>query len=134
MVGKREEAVLRGCLHVGDPVGRHAGAEQLVGGQGGENRPRRWSRPGWRGCGGGEVVHALAQLDDLEGAGLGVGGDAAALGPGIGGVVVVDIGEQEAAFGLVDDDADVGVGADGPEIAVARGVYAVEVQAWGSGV
>jgi hypothetical protein len=47
-----------------------------------------------------------------------VGLDTAAFGPGIGIVVVTDEGEEEVGAALVDDNADVLVDADGPEIRV----------------
>ena len=48
--------------------------------------------------------------------------------PGVGLVVVVDIGEQQARLRLVQDDADVGVHAHGPKIPVARVVDPVHLQ------
>ncbi len=41
---------------------------------------------------------------------LGMALDLAALGPGVGGVVVVDIAEEQAGGGLVNDEADVVAG------------------------
>ena len=54
--------------------------------------------------------------------------DPPALGPGVGIVVVADIGEEEARLGLVDDDADVAADPHRPEMRVAGAVDAVEVQ------
>ena len=50
------------------------------------------------------------------------------LGPAIGVVMMTDIGEQQAAGGLVDDDADVAADADRPEIRVLGIVDAVELK------
>ena len=44
-----------------------------------------------------DFLNALAHLDDLRRAGLGMRLDAAALGPGISIVVMIDIADQEAA-------------------------------------
>jgi hypothetical protein len=48
--------------------------------------------------------------------------------------VVIDVSEEEARLGLVDDDADTGIGADRPEMRVARGLDAVEAQARSDGI
>ena len=60
--------------------------------------------------------------------------DAAALGPGIGGVVMVHVGEQEAGSGFVDDDPHIGIGADGPEVRVAGGIDPVKAKAGCGGI
>ena len=55
--------------------------------------------------------------------------DLASLGPVVGGVVVIDVTEEQAVVGLVDDDADVARDADGPEVPVARALEPVELHA-----
>ena len=131
VVGQREEAIVVGRLHVGDPVLRHADREEIVAAELGEQ---------WRARGRGRrqrdldrltklecvlrrqpdchLLDALANFHDLQGAGLRMRLDPAALGPAIGVVVMADIGEQQAAAGLVHDDADVAADPDRPEIRV----------------
>ncbi len=60
--------------------------------------------------------------------------DAPPLGPAIGLVVVVDVGEQQARGGAVDDEPDVRVHPHGPEALVLRAVELVEGQAGRGGI
>jgi hypothetical protein len=57
-----------------------------------------------------------------------MGFDAPPLGPGIGLVVMVHIGEEQARRRLVHDDAQVAADAHRPEIRVLGAVDAVELQ------
>ena len=130
VVHEGEEAVLVGGADVRQPVGRDAAGEEggvvpgvEEAGGGGRRRGR-----------GTRFLDELADLDDLGGAGGRVGLDAAAGGPGVGVVVVADVGEEEVRAALVDDDAEVVVDPDGPEVGVAGGVDAVELQARRGGV
>jgi hypothetical protein len=70
-----------------------------------------------------------AHLDDLNGAGARMRLDAAALRPGIGVVMVTDVGGQQTVAGLVDDQADVAADARRPEIGVLALVDAVQLEA-----
>ena len=93
----------------------------------GRLRVRCWLRPvaGETGLG---LLHALGRGDDLNCAGPGVRLYAAALGPGVGGVVVVDIGDQQAGARLVQDQPDVAPDARGPEVRIFRLVDPVHLQ------
>lgn len=123
MVGQGEEAVLRGGLHVGHPVLRHADGQKVLGRQPAEQRRGR------RGRGGAEqVLDALPDFPDLHRAGAGMRLDAAPFRPGVGVIMVADIGEQETGFGLMHDHAQVAADADRPEIRVTRAPEPVELQ------
>ena len=101
VVGEVEEGVLGGGADVGEPVGRDAAEEERrLGGAGEERRAGRGD-----GDGDDDLLDALADLDELGGAGGGVDLEAAALGPGVGGVVVADPGEEGVGAALVQDDA-----------------------------
>ncbi len=92
-----EDRVLVGAADVLDPVLRHAERHQLQLAQVVEQlRLRRGRSRGARRGGGGDLLDALADLDDLHGARRRVALDAPPLGPAIGLVVVVDVGEQQA--------------------------------------
>jgi hypothetical protein len=54
--------------------------------------------------------------------------DPPALGPGIGGVVVIDIGHQKAVACLVDDQSDVAVDARRPEVGVFAFVDTMQLE------
>ncbi|HRD76449.1 MAG TPA: hypothetical protein PK264_10995 [Hyphomicrobiaceae bacterium] len=56
--------------------------------------------------------------------------DASALGPLVGIVVVIDVGEQKALRCLMDDDTDVAVDAHGPEVRVLRGIDPMKLKPW----
>jgi hypothetical protein len=71
---------------------------------------------------------AFVDDDDLGGAGGLVDVEAAASGPGVGGVVVVDVAEDGGVAALVQDEADVAVDAGGPH-AVVGALDAVELEA-----
>jgi hypothetical protein len=76
-----------------------------------------------------DLLDAFARLDDLDRAGFGVRLDAAALGPGIGVVVMADIGDEGRVAALMQDQADVAIDARGPEIRVLALVDAMKLQA-----
>lgn len=128
-----EETVLSRGLHVRDPILGNADPEQILSPELGENlrRDRRLrlrlfglvERQTRR-----DLLDALTHFDDLDRARLGMRLDAPALRPRIGFVVVVDIGEQQARLGLVDDDPDVAADPGRPEIRVLRLVDAMQLQ------
>lgn len=105
MGGQREEIVLGGSAGVGQPVGGDADREQRFVAQGGKQHWRGLilvlSRP-WD-----DFLDTLAHLDDLDRAGARMRFDPASFRPGIGGVVMADIGDQQAFTGPVEDQADV---------------------------
>ena len=70
-------------------------------------------------------LHRLANFNQLRGPGRRVGFSLRAP-PSVCLVVMIDIAEQQAAVGLVDDQPDVAVDADGPEPLVPRLVELVE--------
>lgn len=140
MVGEVEEGLLGGLADVGDPFGRDAIAEEFafrkVLEEGGSLR-------GLGTFGGGlgfdvfgdeDFFDAFADFDDLGGTGGGVGFDFAAFGPLVGFVVVVDVAEEEAAFGAMDDEADVAADTGAPEVFVFGFVEFVELDAGVGGV
>jgi hypothetical protein len=83
----------------------------------------------WRG----DILDPLPHFHDLDGPSARVRFDPAALGPGVGIVVVADICQEEARLGLVDDDPDVATDPYRPEMWIARTLDAVEAQAWAAG-
>lgn len=138
MLGQGEELALHRRLHVGNPVSRHADGQQLIVREMGEQR-RRWRdgrlrrlKPGRRlgrlGQRRRRVFDPLANIYDLRHAGAWMGLDPPSLGPGVGFVVVVDIGEQQAGRGLVHDDAHVLARPDRPKIRVLGLVDPVHLQ------
>lgn len=74
---------------------------------------RSW-REGWRR----DLLNAFAHLDDLHGTRARMRFDAPPLGPGIGSVVVIDIGDKHAVARLMHDKADVAVDARRPKVGV----------------
>ena len=108
--GEIEQAVLVGPAHVGQPLGRHAVAQQLVVGErwrtaAGFGR-RRLLRPR-RTSGSTISSHRLPNLHELRGAGLRMRLQLAPLGPVVRLVVVIDVAQQQAARRPVDDQPDV---------------------------
>ena len=83
---------------------------------------------------GDDGLDGLADLHDLGGAGARVAVEPPPLGPGVGVVVVADIGEQRLAVPPVQDDAQVAVHPGGPEARIAGALHAVERQAGARGV
>lgn len=136
MTCKVEETVFGGAPDILNPIPRHPDGEHVVRRQGIEQwRRDRWCAPN---LGLGDRLgslrrwsyffHPLAHFHDLDGAGLGMRLDAPPRGPVVGLVVVVDIAEQKTRRRLVDDDPDVGIDPDRPEIGILRLVDAVELQ------
>ena len=134
---QREETVFAGRADVGQPVGGHADREQRIVVQRGKQRRRgRLLLLALRGLGKDEIerrrrgdfLHALTHFDDLDGAGSRMRLDPPAFRPGIGVVVVADIGDQQAVARLVDDQADVAIDARRPEIGVLALVDAVQLK------
>lgn len=111
MIDEGEEAVLGGSLHIGDPVRRQADAEQRVLAKACE---QNWLGE-WRGhrriARRSNLFHQFPHLHDLDGAGAWMPLDPAALGPSVGGILVVDAGQQQAGAGPVHDEAHVRVSA-----------------------
>ena len=99
MVGQGQQRVLGGLLDVAEPLGGHAVAQEFVVGHAGEERlsPRQAR---WRGRfrlhidRNDDLLHRLANLDQLRGAGLGMRLQLAPFGPVVGLVMVVDVTEQ----------------------------------------
>ena len=124
------EQVIRPCLpDPGDPIGRHAKAEQIVVAETCE-RGALSGRPGRRdqAAPGRLVHHVMDELDELGGAGPGMHLNPAAFGPGVSLVMAGDVAQQEIVVGLVDDDAQAVVDPDGPEIRVPAVLHPVETQ------
>lgn len=87
------------------------------------------------GGGGGRLWNAycfygFADFDELGGSGMGVAFDFATTCPVVGFVVVIDVAEEEAAVGFVDDEADVHVDADRPEVGVFGAIEFVQPHSW----
>ena len=76
-----------------------------------------------------DLLHRLADLDQLRRAGLGMRLQLAPLGPVVGLVVMIDVAEQQAASRLVDDQPDVAADPHRPEVLVLRLVELVEAHA-----
>ena len=134
---QREEAVFVGRADVGQPVGGHADGEQRIIVQRGKQRRRgrrlllalgRLGKDEIERRRRGDFLHALAHLDDLDRAGSRMRLDPPPFGPGIGVVVVADIGDQQAVARLVDDQADVAIDPRRPEIGVLALVDAVQLE------
>ena len=110
VIGQVEQRVLGGLTHVGQPLRRHAVAEQR------RRRRCRRTAAAWLAAAAasprtyvGTTIssHPLADLHELRRAGLRVRLQLAPLGPVVGVVVVVDVAEQQAVGGPVDDQPDV---------------------------
>jgi hypothetical protein len=135
MPGQREEAVLIGCTDIGQPVGGHADRKQRVIIQRGkqarsdcflalyELRKDEIERRGR-----GDILHPRAHLHDLNRAGSGVRLDPSPLRPGIGVIMVADIGDEEAFAGPVHDQPDIAIDARRPEIRVLALVDAMQLK------
>jgi len=129
VIGERQQRVLVGLANVGQPFRGHAIAEQRVVGQSIEQLLACCS--GLRGLDVGrddDLAHGLPYLDKLRGAGLRVGLQLTSLGPAIRLVVMVDVAQQQAARGSVDDQANVAADAHRPEIPVLRLIEFVKAE------
>jgi hypothetical protein len=133
VAGEIEEAVLIGGAHGGEPIGGDADRQQRLMDQRLERAPGRGRlarrKHEIEAALRRDLLHALARLDDLDRAGLGVRLDPAALGPGIGVVVMADIGDEGRVAALVQDQADVAIDARRPEVRVLALVDAMKLQA-----
>ena len=137
MSRQREEAVFVGRTDIRQPIGGHADREQRIVIQRGKQRRRGCLfLLALRGFGKdkierrrrGDILHPLANFDDLDRAGSGMRLDPPPFRPGIGGVVVVDIGNEKALGRLVHDQADVAIDPGRPEIRVLAVVDAMQLQ------
>ena len=141
VIGEVEQRVLRRGPHVVQPLDRHAVAEQIVVRRAGEDRgPRRCWPASHRVLAGRRNVHLyipwhlnladrLADLDELRSSRRRMPFQSPSFGPLIGGVVMIDVAEQEAGSGPVDDEPDVATDPRGPEVLVLRPVDLVQLQA-----
>jgi hypothetical protein len=125
-----QERVVGRVLHVTDPFDGNAVAEEHVVGQLGEE--------GWLlglgrlmplVVGDPDLLHGLAYLDELGCARLRMRFELPPLRPAIGLMVMSHVAEQEARFGLVNDQADVAVDPHGPEILVLCPIKLVKAHA-----
>ena len=82
----------------------------------------------------GDFLHALANFNQLRCAGLRMRFQTPAFCPLVRLIVVVDVAEQQAGPGAVDNDAKVAADANGPEVRVFRFVQFVELQAGMRGI
>jgi hypothetical protein len=121
VIGQLEQRILVGRADVGQPFCGHPVPEQLVVADVGEERPCRLQRqlglPMDRPP---QLLHRLANLHQLRGARLRMGFQLAALGPGVGSVVMIDVAKQQAVGVSMHDDPDVAADPDRPEILVPR--------------
>ncbi len=133
-----EQRGLGGLAHVVHPFLGHAEAHEFQLAQPGK---QLWPRGGlgrgtWRSCGGlrGKLLDPFPHLHQLHGAGCRVALDLAALGPAIGLVVMVHIGQQQTGGAAMHDQPDIRIRPHRPEIPVHRTVQLVEGQAGCGGV
>ena len=141
MIGEVEQRVLRRGPHVVQPLNGHAVAEQIVVRRVGEDRGLRRRRSGSRGPVGGRgdvhlhiprhpnLAYRLADLDELRSARRRMPFQPPSFGPLVRRVVMIDVAEQEAGSGPVDDQPDVATDPNGPEVLVLRPVDLVQLQA-----
>src|SRR5690606_4493286 len=120
--------------HVGNPIPRDANTQQRAVGEIFEESPRTVGsdRSGDRHRGldvsrDHDLFHGLANLDDLRRAGRRMHLHSPAFCPCIGLVVMIDVTQQEAAAGLVYDQANVRSDPDGPEVSVPRAIQLVKL-------
>ena len=79
-------------------------------------------------------LDGFADLDELRSAGVGMRFQLAAARPFVGVVVMIDIAEEQARLGLVDDQAQIEADARRPEVTVLRLIDAVHLGAGLGGV
>lgn len=130
VLGQVEEVVLNSAAYRRQPLLRHADAQQGLVVQPVEQEARRRlrghgrsrlplgrppTRQVWLG-----FFHPLAHLDDLHRPGAWMGLDPPPLGPGVGGVMMIDIGDQQARARLVEDQPDVAIDPRRPEVEILR--------------
>jgi len=121
MLSDIEQGVFVRAPHRVEPFERDAIAEQCVVAD--TDKQQRLGGV-WRGGGhrNGRNFDSFRQFDELCGAGHRMPFDLAPLGPGIGGVVVGDIAEEQATRRPVDDHPEVVIDAHRPEIRITRAV------------
>ena len=78
------------------------------------------------GCGIFDLTHRLANFDDLGSAGPGMSLDPPALRPAVRGIVMGDIGEQDARCRPMHDQAYVPADPDRPEVPILRPIQLVK--------
>jgi hypothetical protein len=142
MVSERQQGVSGRRSDVGQPFGRHAVAEQLVIGDVCEDWGRR--REACFGLGPTKVgpygrllhvnryddlLHRLADLDQLRGARGWMGLQLAPFRPVVRLIVMGDEAKQQAGIAAMHDQADVAAGPYRPEALVLRLIEPVEAQA-----
>ena len=81
-----------------------------------------------------DLLDPLARFDDLDRAGARMGLDPTPLRPGVGRVVVVDIGDENTVVRLVHDQPDVAIDARRPEMRVLAVVDAMQLETVAGGV
>jgi len=132
MIGQGEQRVFVGCLDIWEPFYRDAVGEEGLCGD--VAKERRFGGRRIDVNGDFDFFDGFADLDELGGASFRVCFQFAALGPFVGFVVVIDVTEEQAGGGAMDDDSDVEVDADGGEIGIADFVEFVELEAGVGGV
>jgi hypothetical protein len=128
VIGQVEERVLGGCPHIAQPFGRNPIAQQLI-----VRDTAKQKRLGY--CRhrdldrlmNDDLFDSFADFDKLRGARSRMPLNFAPLGPSIRTVMMIDVTEQKARLRPVDDQADIGVDAHGPEILVPRLVQPMEL-------
>jgi hypothetical protein len=126
--GDVEQGVLVGSPDLIEPFGRHSVAEQrIVGDPLEQQRFRCGSRCDYGRCG--DILDPLGEFDELGCTRRRVAFYPASLGPRISFVVVLDITKQQAGGRSMDDQANVFIDANRPEIRVAGPFKPMEAQA-----
>ena len=140
MIGEVEQRVLGRGPHVVQPLDRHAVTQQIVVRRAGEERwPRCRQSVRYKALGGRRDVHfhiprhtnladRLADFDELRSARCRMPLQSPTLGPLVRRVVMIDVAEQEAGSGPMDDQPDVATDPNGPEVLVLRPVDLVQLQ------
>ena len=132
MVGQGQQRVLICLFNVVEPLGGHAVAEQFIIGHSGEKKLLFGDMFRLRGKFGlhvnrdNDLLHRLANLDQLRSARFGMRLQFPPFRPVISIVVVVNVTKQKASIALVDDQPDVAVDPHRPEVLVLRLVELVE--------
>mgnify|MGYP000399456480 CR=1 FL=1 len=113
-----QDVALRGLQHVIDPLDGNAPIQQVA------RRHLMEQEDGWRRsldvARDDDLLHPLADLHQLRGAGAGMRLQLATLGPGVGGIVMAHVGEEQAARCPVDDQPQVAADTHRPEVLVLR--------------
>ena len=129
VVRKVKDAVLGGRPHVVEPFNGNAVFKKALGRDLGEEHRLGRSRPLLLHVDGDDdLLDGLADLHQLGSAGLRMRLQPAPLGPLIGPVVVIDVAEQQAAVGPMDDEPDVAAHPHRPEVPVPRPVELVKLK------